>query len=221
VQLRWHWADEAATTRLVARQGSPPNGPEDPLALVTVVTREDYDRLGSWTISLPLVRNETRNLSEQRLKGDSPGDLPVVPDRWYITAYSADLDNGVTVFSSGFEPSATTAVAGPLPEVTVSYVLKRPWIPRRPWTVAIRTEPAGVDVPPMVLVANNRAIPLSAEDGEIVARLPACRDGANHTVRTNLNLSRRGVRAFPDPTLEPGSSPPFRLRHPDAGPTRA
>jgi hypothetical protein len=73
----------------------------------------------------------------------------------------------------------------------------------------------------MVLVANERAIPLSADDGEVVARLPACHDGASHPIRTKLNLSRRGVRAFPDPTLEPGSLSPVRLRHPEAGPTRA
>jgi hypothetical protein len=69
----------------------------------------------------------------------------------------------------------------------------------------------------MVLVANERAIPLAAEDGEIVARLPAGQDGATHAIRTPLNLSRIGVRAFLDPTVAPGSLPPIRLRHPETG----
>ena len=77
--------------------------------------------------------------------------------------------------------------------------------------------PSGAAVPRMVLVANERAVPLSAEDGEIVARLPAGQDGATHAIRTPLNLSRIGVRAFLDPTIDPGSLPPIRLRHPETG----
>jgi len=113
--------------------------------------------------------------------------------------------------------SATTAVPGPHPQITVSYSLKRPWLPARPWVLTLRTEPSGAAVPQMVLVANERAVPLSAEDGEIVARLPAGQDGATHVIRTSLNLSRIGVRAFLDPTIDPGSLPPIRLRHPETG----
>src|SRR5271166_5275413 len=80
-----------------------------------------------------------------------------------------------------------------------------------------RPEPSGAAVPRLVLVANERAVPLSAEDGEIVARLPAGQDGATHAIRTPLNLSRIGVRAFLDPTIDPGSLPPIRLRHPETG----
>ena len=79
------------------------------------------------------------------------------------------------------------------------------------------TEPSGAAFPRLVLVANERAVPLSAEDGQIVAQLPAGRDGATHAIRTPLNLSRVGVRAFLDPTLDPASLPPIRLRHPETG----
>ncbi|MGC8638264.1 MAG: hypothetical protein ACP5XB_00120 [Isosphaeraceae bacterium] len=223
VLLRWHWADGASSTRLAARQGSPPGGPDDPGSSVTVVSREDYDRQGSWTLSLPHSDTYAGNDVPHQPDGAlAPVDQASLPrDRWYITAYSEVLVDGVSLFSAGVEPTATTAVPGPHPEVTVSYTLKRRWVPGRPWSLTLRTEPPGSEVPPMVVVANERAIPLSADDGEIVARLPACRDGATHPIRTRLNLSRLGVRAFPDPTLEPGSSPPFRLRHPEAGPTRA
>jgi hypothetical protein len=73
----------------------------------------------------------------------------------------------------------------------------------------------------MVLVANLRAIPLSSEDGEVIARLPAGRDGDSHPVRTTFPLARSGVRAFVDPHVDPGSVPPIRLRHPEDGATRA
>jgi hypothetical protein len=69
----------------------------------------------------------------------------------------------------------------------------------------------------MVVVANERAIPLSADDGQIIARLPAGKDGAVHVIRSALNLAKVGVRAFLDPTLDPGSLPPIRLRHPETG----
>jgi hypothetical protein len=72
----------------------------------------------------------------------------------------------------------------------------------------------------MVLVANVRAIPVSADDGQVVARLPACNDGSIHPIRIPLKLSRWGIRAFLDPTLEPASLPPIRLRHPEGGLTR-
>jgi hypothetical protein len=124
------------------------------------------------------------------------------------------------MISAGLEPTATVAVAGPHPDVTVTYQLKKSWFPGRPWSLILRTEPAGAAIPPMVLVANQRAIPLSAEDGEIVARLPAARDGARHAIQAPPNLARCGVRAFADPTLELGSYSPIRIRHPEMGATR-
>ena len=222
VVLRWQWAQEASSTRLVARQGSPPIGPADPIALVATVTRAEYDRLGFWTISLPragAVLDEPSDFELQPLEGADSAQAPI-SDSWHVRAYSiAEVDGGFLV-SPGIEPTAATAVPGPHPQVTVSYSLKRPWFPGRSWAVTMHTEPAGLDVPPMVLVANPRAVPVSAEDGEIVARLPAGPDGTTHAIRSGLNLSRSELRAFLDPTVDPGSLPPIRLRHPETGFTR-
>ena len=118
------------------------------------------------------------------------------------------------------EPSAATILPGPNPEVTVSYTLRRPWVPVLPWSVVFRTTPPGSTVPPMVLVAHQRAVPLSVHDGEIVARFPAGRDRSQFRVRTSLNLSQYGVRVFPDPHVQPDALVPIRLRHPEGGSER-
>ena len=101
-----------------------------------------------------------------------------------------DLDGSRSI-SPGLEPSAATILPGPNPEVTVSYVLKRPWLPGLPWSVAFRTEPASSVVPPMVLVAHERAVPLSVDDGQIVARFPAGRDGAQFRSQGHAATLRR------------------------------
>ncbi len=218
ILLRWQWPPEATATRLLARQGSPAWGSSDPAALVTTVARADYERLGSWTLDLPRTTfAEPSDFELEPASVPADGSLGLRSDNWFIRAFSlAEIDDACLV-SPGLEPSATTAVPGPHPQITVSYSLKRPWLPARPWVITLRTEPAGAAVPGMVLVANPRAVPLSAEDGEIVARLPAGQDGATHAIRTPLNLSRVGVRAFLDPTLDPGSLPPIRVRHPETG----
>ena len=88
-------------------------------------------------------------------------------------------------FSPGLETTAATILPAPNPEVTVSYPLQRPWLPGTPWSLTFRTEPAGATTPPLVVVAHPRAVPLSVDDGEIVARTarppataPACRSPA-------------------------------------------
>ena len=106
---------------------------------------------------------------------------------------------------------------GPNPEVTVSYILKRPRFPGFPWLLTFQTDPPGTPVPAMVLVANPRAVPLAADDGQIVARFPAGPAATRYSVRTAVKLAKYGVRAFPDPQVEPGLIVPFRLRHPDTG----
>ena len=105
--------------------------------------------------------------------------------------------------SPGLEPTAATILPGPNPEVTVSYVLKRPWFPGLPWSVTFQTDPPGSPVPAMVLVAHPRAVPLSVDDGQIVARFPAGPAAIRYPVRTPVNLAKYGVRAFPDPQVEP------------------
>ena len=102
------------------------------------------------------------------------------------------------------------------------YHLKRPLlpIPGLPWSLTFRTEPAGSVLPAMVVVAHPRTVPLSVDDGEIVARLPAVRNGARFSIRTPFNLAGHGVRVFPDPGVEPDAQIPIRFRHPETGSTR-
>jgi hypothetical protein len=204
VTLRWQWAPEAIATLIAARQGAPPQGPSDPAAVTATVFRFDYDRHDSWTLNLPPKGELTQAESGP----------------WHIQVYSiAELD-GITSISPGLDPTASTTLPGPHPEVTVSYALKRPWLPLLPWSVTFRTEPPGTAVPPMVLVAHRRTVPLSVDDGQIVARFPAGRDGAVYPVRPPVNLSQYGARVFPDPSAPPDAVTPIRLRHPETGTTR-
>jgi len=222
VTLRWQWAAEATATLIAARQGAPPQGPSDRLANTATVFRSDYDRQDCWTLTLPV------NLPEQA-GGQAPPRLDHEPEAqetqaenglWHIRVYSiAELD-GMTTVSPGLDPTACTTVPGPHPEVTVSYVLKRPWLPLLPWSVTFRTEPPGTVVPPMVLVAHPRTVPLSVEDGQIVARFPAGRDGAFFPIRPPVKLAHYGARVFPDPSAPPDTAAPIRLRHPETGATR-
>ncbi len=102
----------------------------------------------------------------------------------------------------------------------MSYQLKRPWlpIPGLPWSLTFRTEPAGSILPAMVVVAHPRTVPLSVDDGEIIARLPVVHNGASSvSVR---NVAGQGVRVFPDPHVEPDEQIPIRFRHPETGSTR-
>jgi hypothetical protein len=104
--------------------------------------------------------------------------------------------------------------------VTVSYALKRPWLPGAPWSLTFRTEPADATTPPLVVVAHPRAVPLSVDDGQIIARLPAARDGTRVPITGRFRLNGHGVRVFPDPNVPPDSLRPIRFRHPETGPTR-
>jgi hypothetical protein len=205
----------------VARQGSPPVGPADPAAIVSSVTRDEYDRAASWVINLP--RMSLLETSELDLTPGPADSAYLPPDRWHVRVYSVALADGAeaSVVSAGLEPTATVAVPGPHPEVTISYLLKKPWLPGRRRSIELRTEPPGSDIPPMVLVENARAIPLSADDGAIIARFPAAKDGASFSIPLSTIAAPGGVRAFPDPAADPDSSPPVRIRHPESGPTRA
>jgi tetratricopeptide (TPR) repeat protein len=216
VTLRWQWAAQASATLVVARRGAPPTGTNDPAAIIETVSFADYDRLGSWTLNLPATP------PGDAAAGAGPAVLPSPPDvgPWHIRVYSlAELD-GVRSISPGFEPTAATVVPGPNPEVTVSYVLKRPWFPGFPWSVTFQASPPGTPVPAMVLVSHPRAVPLSVDDGEIVARFPAGPAAIRHPVPKSAKIANYGVRAFPDPEVEPASITPIQLQHPESGATR-
>lgn len=226
VTLRWRWAPEVSSTMIVARQGSPAEGPGDPMAAAAIVSRAEYDRQGFWTLALPATatREGSRRVgtalpSEALPGGQCPpyGD-PAGP--WHIRVYSIAEWDGSRVFSPGLDPSAGTVLPGPHPEVTVSYALKRPWLPGAPWSLSLRTEPAGAVIPPLVVVAHPRAVPLSVDDGQIVARVPAAGDGARIPIPRPFRLNGHGVRVFLDPTAPPDTLIPIRFRHPETGSTR-
>jgi hypothetical protein len=222
VTLRWQWAPEAIATLIVARQGAPPQGPSDRLAVTATVFRYDYDRHDCWTLTLPSSRPDQAGGQALPRPDHEPnaGLAQAESGPWYIRVYSiAELD-GVTSVSPGLDPTASTTLPGPHPEVTVSYVLKRPWLPLLPWSVTFRTDLPGTAVPPMVLVVHPRTVPLSVEDGKIVARFPAGHDGAVFPIRASVKLSHCGARIFPDPSAPPDTVTPIRLRHPETGATR-
>jgi len=222
VTLRWRWAPEATAALVVARQGTPPLGPNDPDAIKTTVPRVDYENLECWVQSVPLPRPGAA-VGGNGVAGaaaDRGNSAPLDVGPWHIRVYSVIDVDGARSISPGVEPTAATIVPGPNPEVTVSYVLKKSWLPGLPWSVTFRTEPPGSAVPPLVLVVHPRVVPVSVEDGQIVAHFPPGRDGAHFPIRSRLNLSQHGARVFPDPNLEPDAVTPIRLRHPESGTTR-
>ena len=202
VHLRWRWTPRAVETFVVASQGRPPVRPDEPGSMTTAVHEGDYSRQGYFAISLPT-------------EASSVGS-------WHIAVFSVVTADGVKLISPGLEPTARTTVPGPNPEITISYQLRRPGFPGRPWTLTIQTEPPGSPVPPMALVSHPRTVPLAADDGEIVERFPASRDGAAFTLRPRpgQDFSRHCLRLFADPGVDPAGSPPIRLRHPESAGTR-
>jgi tetratricopeptide (TPR) repeat protein len=222
VTLRWRWNAEATAALVVARQGAPPQGPSDPLATTANVHRADYDRQDCWTLSLPTAPLRGTGAPARGSNGTGAEPIPSDGGPWYIRVYSVAEWDGVRSLSPGLEPSAATILPGPHPEVTVSYHLKRPLlpIPGLSWSLTFRTEPASSVLPAMVVVAHPRTVPLSVDDGEIVARLPAVRNGARFSIRPPFNLTGHGVRVFPDPGVEPDAQIPIRFRHPETGSTR-
>jgi len=199
VNLRWRWGPFGEQSLVVYRAGVPPLGPEDPDAHVETVQESDYSRQGQHTITLPPDR-----------------DRP-----WHVAVYALGTVDGQPVSSPGQEPTARTIVPGPNPEFIVSYVLRRPQrLPRRRGSVTFRTEPPGAAVPPTVLVTHPRTVPLSADDGQTVARFPAASDGASFELPPGTNLRRVRARIFADPAAEPDALWPVRFRHPEADATR-
>jgi hypothetical protein len=195
VHLRWRWSPQASQALVVARPGAPPSGPHDPQAHVFAVHEGQYGRQGRFTLALP--------------------DGEEGP--WHVRVYSVASVDGEEVISPGLEASAAVVVPGPNPEVTVSYTFRRSSFPARGWSLTFRTEPAGAAVPPTALVAHPRTLPLSIDDGTIVAEFPAAQDGATFPITPGIDLAKQFSRIFADPRAGAASLAPIRLRHPEGG----
>ncbi len=198
ISLRWRWSPHGAQSLVVIRSGSPPTGPDDPLARVETVHEADYGRLGRFLLTLP--------------SGES--------GPWHLAVYALATVDGSSIVSPGQEPSARTVVSGANLEVTLSYTFRRPKLRRRAWSVTFRTEPAGASIPPTVVVTHERTVPLSADDGSVVASFPASTDGATLTLPNDVDLKRTRGRIFADPRTDPNALPPIRLVHPQSDTTR-
>jgi hypothetical protein len=198
IHLRWRWSPQGSESRVVAKGGTPPTGPDDPEAIGATVHEGEYSRQGYFSLNLPAGASGP----------------------WHVIVYAVATVDGMRLFSPGLEPTARTIVPGPHPEVTVSYTFRRPKFPGRRWSLTFRTEPAGAAIPPTALVIHPRTVPLTADDGEIVEAFPAATDGASFRGGARVNLSTQRARIFADPRLDPDSLPPIRLRHPESAGTR-
>jgi hypothetical protein len=198
VHLRWRWSPQAGQALVVARPGAPPVGPHDPHAHVFPVHEGQYGQQGRFTLTLP--------------EGE---DGP-----WHVRVYSVAVVGDEDVVSPGLEASAAVVVPGPHPEVTVSYTFRRSSFPGRSWSLTFRTEPPGAVIPPMALVAHPRTLPLSIDDGTVVAEFPMAHDGAIFPIDSGIDLAKQRARIFADTRTGAADLPPIRLRHPEAGSTR-
>ena len=95
VTLRWRWAAEASASLIVARQGTPPLGPNDPEAVQATVYRADYDRQDCWTLSLPSSRplnNVDDGRPAHRQSATHPSSDPDDPRRWTMAHQGLQRD---------------------------------------------------------------------------------------------------------------------------------
>ena len=198
VLLRWRWSPRGGKVRVLYRAGAFPSGPDDPLAHSVMVEEGEFSRLGYFPLVLP----------------------PHEEGPWHVSVITVAGVDGQEIVSPGLDPSSRTVVPGPHAEVFVSYSVRAPGLFGKTWTVQFRTEPSGSVIPPTVLVAHPRTVPLSADDGETVAAFPASHDGEQFTIRTKADLSAHRLRIFTDPHSAPDGQTPIRLRHPEAEGTR-
>ncbi|MEW4567349.1 hypothetical protein AB1L88_05725 [Tautonia sp. JC769] len=198
VHLRWRWSPSGQQTLIVAKAGAAPSGADDPDALRRVVSELEYSRSGYAPLDLP------------------EGDLAA----YHITIYSVCEVDGQSRLSPGLEPTARTVVPGPVPEISLSYTLRRPRLASRSWTLSLVSDPPTAPIPPLVLVGHPRTVPLSADDGVILAEFPSSRGGDSFRFVPDSRASSCRLRLFVHPNAPADEIAPIRLRHPEAERTR-
>lgn len=198
VHLRWRWSPSSNQTLIACKPGSPPLGPDDPESLRVFVTELEYSRSGYASLDLP------------------SGDLA----HYHITVYSVSDVDGQHLVSPGLEPTARTIVPGPAPEITLSYSIRRPRLASRSWTLSVQTDPPGAPIPPLVLVGHPRTVPLSADDGVILAEFPSSRGGDHFRFAPDSRANSCRLRLFVHPNTPADEIAPIRLRHSEAERTR-
>ncbi len=195
VFLRWRWDPHGSQCLVAARRGRFPEGPDDPAALIFPVQEDEYARLRSFSIELP-----------------TSGDAP-----WHLGVYTVVNVEGRRLISPGLDPSSRAVVPGPHPELSVSYVLKPPLLGRR-WEIIFHTDPPGSAIPPTALVAHPRTVPLSPDDGQLLAHFPAGHDGQRHRFRLPPGLDAARADSSPIPAPTPTISLPSASAIPKSAP---
>ena len=193
VHLRWRWAMPGNRSLILVKSGGRISGPDDPEAFRQIVTEAQYSERGFAALDLPEV-------------GAGPTEIVV---------FGMAERDGTVFHSPGLEPSARARIPGPLAEIAVSYTIRRPRIPGRPWSILLRTEPPRAPLPPLVLVGHPRTVPLNAEDGEVLEHLPSCRGGDQFRIRPKRSAPEVRLRLFLDPSTPPDQLSPVRLKHPE------
>ncbi len=199
VHLRWRWNPRSSFCLLLAREGEFPTGPDDREAIPIEIDEAEYSRKGYLAWNLPT---------------DNAG-------AWRIVVYSVAHIDGERFVSSGLELTARTTLPGPNPQITLSYRWRRRAFPGRGWSVILKTDPPGASLPPTVLVVHPRTVPLTADDGELIAHFPACQDGASFPIQATSNWNKDRARIFIDPSTDPDDITPIRIKHPVSEDARA
>lgn len=194
VVLRWRWPSAATATLIAYREGTPPEGPSDPLARTVRITPSVYSAQDALMIGLPAG----------------------ISGPWHFAAFAVVNHEGRELVAPAIDQTAHAVYSGLSSEVELSYDLISPRMLGRTWTVRLRTEPPGSAIPPLVVVAHPRSVPFSVDDGEIIAHLPEAIDGARLAFRPKARIGPHRLRLFVDPRAVPDKLSPVLLRHPDA-----
>lgn len=198
IQLRWRWNPACPQALVLCKPGSAATGPGDPDAIKQVISEADYNRYGYLSLQLPAGQTGP----------------------WHIRIYGLTVIDGGLATSPGLDPTSHTQIIGPSTEVTLSYSIHRSRFPGRSWSIEFHTDPPNSPIPPTILIANPRAVPVGPDDGKVVERFPECTDGTTFPLHNIKGFQRMHLRIFADPAIAPERRTPVRWRHPEAECTR-